>query len=104
LVTGGGSLTVSGLGILALSGDLSGFNGPTVVSSGSTLVFSQSANSTYGGNVSGAGTIQKSATSTVTLTGNLSTFTGPLSISGAPSASARPPISPTAAMFPVWEP
>jgi fibronectin-binding autotransporter adhesin len=101
-ISGNGSLTQTGQGILILAGTNS-YTGPTIVSSGTlqigngaadgsiasssgvknnaTLVFDLVGNQTYGGVISGSGGFCKTGSGTLTLTGS-NTFTGPTRIDG----------------------
>ena len=94
-ISGTGSVTKQGTGVLTLSGSNS-YTGGTTVSAGSlqgdaaslqgnitdnaTLIFNQAANGTYAGVISGTGTFNKTGAGTLTLSG-ANTYSGGTTIS-----------------------
>ncbi len=95
-MTGSGTLTKQNAGVLTLTG-ANAYTGGTTVTAGTllgttdslkgnitnnaALVFDQTANGTYAGNLAGNGTVTKQNTGTVTLTGT-NTYTGTLVAAG----------------------
>jgi autotransporter-associated beta strand protein len=96
--SGVGALTLQGGGTLILTGSNS-YSGGTTVTAASTLqgntsglqgnihlnaatflVFTQTTNGTYAGQISGSGSLAKDGTGQVTFTGNSSTFSGPTAV------------------------
>lgn len=95
-ISGTGTLTKTGAGTLTLSGNNSYTGGTSVlagtlqgttnsltgpITNSSTVVFDQSFQGTYAGNMDGAGALVKNGTGTVTLSGT-NTHTGGTTISG----------------------